>query len=175
MENTIVENTTIEEAVDFGPAEEVLVLHGLNEPNARVTGAREMLIPLLQDLQHRYGYLPRKVLEWVSKRSGISLSRMFGVITFYSQFYLEKRGKHIVRCCEGTACHVKGAPFVVEAIERELGIHAGETSADGEYSFETVNCLGACALAPLIVVDDEYYGKMSQEKAKKTISKMKES
>jgi NADH-quinone oxidoreductase subunit E len=165
----------MEETIDVGLARRVLENHGLSGSNGRVAQTIEMLIPLLQDLQNAYGYLPREILEWVNQQTGIPISRMYGVITFYSQFYLEKRGRHIVRCCEGTACHVKGAPLVVDAIERELGIGSGETSEDGEFTLETVNCLGACALAPLIVVDNEYHGKMNQDKAQKIVATMKES
>ena len=145
----------MEEVVDIGPAREIIAASGLDDRNRSVQENEEMLISLLQDLQGRYGYLPREVLEWVSGRTGISLSRMFGVITFYTQFSLEKKGKHIVRCCEGTACHVKGGPLIVDAVRRDLGIDAGETTPDGLFSFETVNCLGACALAPLVVIDEE--------------------
>ena len=160
----------MEEVIDIGPAREVITEAGLDNIDSR---NEEMLISLLQDLQSRYGYLPREVLEWVSGETGIALSRMFGVITFYAQFSLEKKGEHLVRCCQGTACHVKGAAQITDTISRELGIEAGETSADGEFTFETVNCLGACALAPLIVVDEEYYGKMSQEKVKTLIADLK--
>ena len=160
----------MEEVIDIGPAREVITEAGLDNIDSR---NEEMLISLLQDLQSRYGYLPREVLEWVSGETGIALSRMFGVITFYAQFSLEKKGEHLVRCCQVTACHVKGAARITDTISRELGIEAGETSADGEFTFETVNCLGACALAPLIVVDEEYYGKMSQEKVKTLIADLK--
>ena len=163
----------MEEVIDIGPAQEVLAGNGLDNKDNSARENEEMLIALLQDLQYRYGYLPREVLEWVSDQTDIPLSRMFGVITFYAQFSLEKKGKHIVRCCQGTACHVKGAPHITGAITRELGIDAGETTSDGQFSFETVNCLGACALAPLIVLDDEYHGKMSQEKARKLIADTK--
>ena len=161
------------ERIDTGPAEEVLIKNGLDDGVGHAKEDAELLIPVLQDLQHRYGYLPREILEWVSRRTGISLSRMYGVITFYTQFYLEKRGDHTVRCCQGTACHVKGAPLVVETIERELGIKAGDTTSDKKFSFETVNCLGACALAPLVVVDKEYHGKMDQQHVQKIIRGMK--
>jgi NADH:ubiquinone oxidoreductase subunit E len=163
----------MEEVIDIGPAREVLAGSGLESKSSSIRENEEMLIALLQDLQHRYGYLPREILEWVSEQTSIPLSRMFGVITFYAQFSLEKKGEHIVRCCQGTACHVKGSPHIADAITRELGIGAGETTPDGQFSLESVNCLGACALAPLIVVDDEYYGKMSQEKARKLVAEIK--
>ena len=159
---------------DVTYAKEILERHGLYNHGDRTTHAEELLIPLLQDLQQGYGYLPREILVWVNEQTGIPLSRMYGVITFYAQFYLEKRGEHIVKCCEGTACHVKGAPSIVDTIERELGIRSGETTAGGEFTFETVNCLGACALAPLVVVGEEYYGKMTQDRTTKLLHQMKE-
>ncbi len=154
----------------MGPAREILAASGLDRKNSPAKENEEGLISLLQDLQGRYGYLPREVLEWVSGETGIALSRMFGVITFYTQFSLEKKGEHIIRCCAGTACHVKGAPLIADAVKRELGIGSGETTPDGVFSFETVNCLGACALAPLVVIDEEYYGKMDQDKVRKIIA-----
>jgi len=161
----------MEEVIDIGPAREVIAEAGLENLDGR---NEEMLISLLQDLQSRYGYLPRQVLEWVSKETGIALSRMFGVITFYAQFSLEKKGDHLVRCCQGTACHVKGAPFITKAISRELGIEPGETTPDCAFTFESVNCLGACALAPLVVIDEEYYGKMTQDKIQQLIINTKQ-
>ena len=158
----------MEDTIDLAPAREVLAENDGVKKSAREN--EEMLISLLQDLQGRYGYLPCEVLEWVSLQTGVALSRMFGVITFYTQFSLEKKGKHLIRCCQGTACHVKGAPLIVDAVKRELGIDAGETTSDGLFSFETVNCLGACALAPLVVIDNEYHGKMTQEKVRKLLS-----
>jgi NADH:ubiquinone oxidoreductase subunit E len=160
----------MEGPADLGPARKILEDIGFQ---VDTRAPEEQLISLLQDLQSRYGYLPRDVLEWVSRQTGISLSRMFGVITFYTQFSLEKKGKHLVRCCQGTACHVKGAPLIADAVKRELGIDAGETTSDGLFSFETVNCLGACALAPLVVIDDEYYGKMDQNKVRKILNETK--
>ncbi|MBU8913773.1 MAG: NADH-quinone oxidoreductase subunit NuoE [Spirochaetales bacterium] len=127
------------------------------------------VIGLLQDIQEELGYLPADALGRVSKEIGIPLSTLFGLATFYSTFRLEPVGKHHICSCVGTACHVKGAPFVVDTIERTLGINAGETTKDGEFTFDTVSCLGACALAPLVVVDDEYYGKMDQKKVTKII------
>jgi len=162
----------MEEVIDIGPAREILAEGDLSQ-NGSVRENEEMLISLLQDLQSRYGYLPREVLEWVSRQTGIALSRMFGVITFYAQFSLEKKGKHLVKCCQGTACHVKGASQIADTITRELGIAPGETTADGLFSFDTVNCLGACALAPLVVIDAEYYGKVDAAKVREVIADTK--
>jgi NADH-quinone oxidoreductase subunit E len=112
-------------------------------------------------------------LHRVSDEIEVPLSTLYSLATFYSSFRLEPMGKHYIRSCVGTACHVKGAPFVVDTIERELGIKAGETTPDGLFTFDTVNCLGACALAPLIVIDDEYYGKVDQSKVKKILENLK--
>ena len=162
-----------ETTIDFGPAEKILDELDSAMDSGSDSSVSEHLIPLLQELQKTYGYLPPQVLRRVSKRTGISMSRMYGVITFYTQFYLEPRGRHIIRCCEGTACHVKGGKKIAETIERELKIGTGETTADGEFTLEAVSCLGACALAPLVMVDDDYHGKMSQEKATKLLKKQR--
>ncbi|MBT3274939.1 MAG: NAD(P)H-dependent oxidoreductase subunit E [Spirochaetales bacterium] len=123
------------------------------------------VIGLLQDIHDEYTYLPEEVLESVSKEIEVPLSTLYSLATFYSTFRLEPMGKHHICTCVGTACHVKGAPFVVDSIERELNIKAGETTEDGNFTFDTVNCLGACALAPLVIVDEDYHGKMDQKKA----------
>jgi NADH-quinone oxidoreductase subunit E len=122
------------------------------------------LVPILQKVQAAYGYLPKPILMAVSDRTGIAASRIYGVATFYEQFYLEPHGRHTVRCCRGTACHVKGGPNIIKTIKRTLGVEPGETTEDMEFTFETVACLGACALAPVMVVDGTYYGKMSYRK-----------
>jgi len=129
------------------------------------------VIGLLQDIQEELGYLPQDTLSRVSKQIGVPLSTLFGLTTFYSTFRLEPMGKHHIRTCVGTACHVKGAPFVVDTIERELEVKAGETTEDGKYTFDTVNCLGACALAPLVVIDEEYYGKTDQKRIMKIVER----
>jgi NADH:ubiquinone oxidoreductase subunit E len=131
------------------------------------------VIGLLQDIHEEFGYLPEEVLDQVSKDINVPLSTLYSLATFYSSFRLEPMGKHHICTCVGTACHVKGAPFVVETIERELNVKAGETTEDGQYTFDTVNCLGACALAPLVIVDDEYHGKMDQKKVAKLVQDSK--
>lgn len=128
------------------------------------------VIGLLQDIHEAYGYLPEQLLNQVVDEIAVPLSTLYSLATFYSSFRLEPMGKHHIRSCVGTACHVKGAPFVVSTIERELGIKAGETTPDGEFTFDTVNCLGACALAPLVVIDDEYHGKVNQDKIRKILN-----
>ena len=122
------------------------------------------LIPILQKIQEAYGYLPPSVIMAASSRTGIAASRIYGVVTFYEQFYLEPHGRHTIRCCRGTACHVKGGRDIIRAIRRILGVEEGETTKDMEFTFETVACLGACALAPVMVVDGVYYGKMTSRK-----------
>ena len=132
---------------------------------------RGSLIGLLQDIHEEFGYLPEKYLREASKRLEIPLSRFYSLVTFYSTFRLEPIGKHHVCACVGTACHVRGAPLIVDTIERELGIKAGETSSDGEYTLDVVNCVGACALGPLVTVDGEFHGKMTQKSIKKLMKK----
>ena len=122
------------------------------------------LIPLLQQIQSAYGYLPRQVLSEMSRRTSIPISRIYGVATFYEQFHLQPRGKHTVRCCRGTACHVRGAQSVSEAIARILDLQPGQTTPDMLFTFETVACLGTCFLAPVMMIDDDYYGHLTTDK-----------
>nr|WP_320130948.1 NADH-quinone oxidoreductase subunit NuoE [uncultured Holophaga sp.] len=124
------------------------------------------LIPLLQRLQDAYGYLPKEILAEVSERTCIPLSRMYGVITFYTQFSTTPRGRHTIRCCTGTACHVRGAKGVAEAMLHEIDVEVGGTTTDGRFTFENVACLGTCFLAPVVMVDDEYYGQLTPAKAR---------
>jgi NADH-quinone oxidoreductase subunit E len=130
------------------------------------------LIPILQGIQEEYGYLPPDVLLETSRLTGIPASQMYGVATFYEQFHLEPRGKHLVRCCRGTACHVRGAHRVQETIEKTLGIGDGETTPDMLFTMETVACLGACALAPVMVIDKNYYGKMTPRSTELLLNEM---
>jgi NADH-quinone oxidoreductase subunit E len=129
------------------------------------------LIPILQQAQDVYGYLPREVLQLIGDRLGVSLGKVFGVATFYAQFYLEKRGRHILKLCDGTACHVKGTPIMMTAVEEEYGVSPGETTEDGELTVEIVYCLGSCALAPVAILDDEVMGRMRQEMLLRKIKK----
>ena len=131
--------------------------------------SRGSLIGLLQDISDSYGYLPEKVLEEVSEKLNVALSHLYSLATFYTSFRFEPMGKHHCSICVGTACHVRGAPGVVEAIERELDIKAGETTRDGKFTVETVNCLGTCALGPLVVIDGNYHSNLNQRKAVKLL------
>ena len=122
------------------------------------------LIAILEEIQAEHGYLPEKALRIVSDSTRRSLVDVYGVATFYRSFSLKPRGKHLVCACLGTACHVRGAPRIVEELEQQLGIEAGETTADKEFTLETVNCLGACALGPVVVIDGRYFSKVRKFK-----------
>jgi len=122
------------------------------------------LIAVLEEIQDEYGYLPEESLRIVSKETGRSLVDLYGVATFYRSFTLKPRGKHFVCACLGTACHIRGAPRVVEELERQLGIKAGRTTEDKEFTLETVNCLGACALGPIVVIDGRYFSQVRKSR-----------
>ena len=124
-------------------------------------GSRGGLIAILQDIQARHGYLPADALKAVAERTGRPLADIYGVATFYRSFSLQPRGKHVCSVCLGTACHVRGGPAVAQEFERQLGVHPGETTGDREFTLETVNCLGACALGPIVVVDGHYFSNVS--------------
>ncbi len=122
------------------------------------------LIGVLQDVQDHFGYLPPAALREISRRTRIPLSRVWGVVSFYAQFYTEPRGRHTIRCCRGTACHVKGAGRILDAVQRELGIEEGETTPDMLFYLETVACLGTCFLAPVMMIDLTYYGRLTSQR-----------
>ncbi len=126
-------------------------------------------MPLLQDIMREYGYLPEGTLKRIAQELDIPLSRVYGLATFYRSFSLTPRGKHLISVCLGTACHVRGAPRIVEKLERDLRIKAGETTKNLKFTLETVNCLGACALGPLIVIDGKYYGRLNSTKMDKVL------
>lgn len=128
------------------------------------------MIPLLQGIQDTYGYLPREVLLEVSKRTGIPASHLYGVATFYAQFHLVKHGRHTVRVCRGTACHVRGRQIIQEAVDEELGVSPGQTTEDRRFSLETVACLGTCFLAPVVMVDHDYFGSVNPDKVADILS-----
>ena len=118
------------------------------------------LIPALKDAQGQFGFLPKEVQNYLARGLKISPSHIYGVVTFYAFFTTVPRGQHVIRCCMGTACYVRGAADVVKAIEDKLAIKVGETTTDLKYSLEVVRCLGACGLAPVIFVDDDVYGSL---------------
>lgn len=148
----------------FEPFETVLSEFKGEEPD---------LIPILQKLQDAYGYLPEDIIRCLSERTGIFVSRIMGVATFYSQFKLKPAGKHIIKICFGTACHVNGSETIAGALCDELGISLGDTTEDGEFTLETVACLGCCSLAPVITIDDEAYGRLTPAKAREIIRSYK--
>jgi len=129
------------------------------------------LIPILQKTQATYGWLPGEAMQLISDRLDTALSRVYGVATFYSQFYLQPRGEHELYLCDGTACHVKGTPRLVKAIKDEFGIKPGETTDDGQLTMELVYCLGSCALAPVAVMDGEVMGRMEPDKLVRRVKK----
>ena len=127
------------------------------------------LMAILEEIQAAYGYLPEAALRLVANATNRSLVDVYGVATFYRSFSLHPRGRHHVCACLGTACHVRNAPSIVEELERQLGIRAGETTSDREFTLETVNCLGACALGPIVVVDGKYYSKVDVAAVKRIL------
>lgn len=132
---------------------------------------RSSLIPILQDIQSVYGYLPETALREVSEFVGIPMCSVYGVATFYNQFRLTPLGKYTIRICRGTACHVKSSANILTALETELGIKAGETTRDRLFTLETVACIGACSIAPVISINDEYYGRLNVQEIPKIINK----
>ena len=143
-----------------------LILHEFT-PNEKSN-----LIPILQAIQKKEGYISPAVVEKISKYLRVSKGHIYGVASFFSQFKFNPPGRHSIKICLGTACHVRGAQIIAEEFERELGIKAGETTQDMEFSFETVNCLGACALGPIVVVDGKYHGQMNIAKAQVLLEKI---
>ena len=137
--------------------------------------SRDSLISILQDVQSEYRYLPESILKLVARKLGLPLIQVYGVATFFKAFSLKPRGKHLLSVCLGTACHVRGAPAVLDEVERKLCIEPGETSGDMQFTLETVNCLGACALGPIMVMDGEYHGQMVPGKVQATINRYKKS
>jgi NADH-quinone oxidoreductase subunit E len=135
----------------------------------RYTSNPKALITILQDLQSEYNYLPKKMLVLVAERLGLPLSQVYRVTTFYNAFSLQPRGKHLIHACIGTACHVRGASRIVERLQNILEIEAGQTTPDRRFTLQTVNCLGACALGPLVVIDGKYRGRMTSTKIEKIL------
>lgn len=131
-------------------------------------------LAMLQDMQRRFNYIPREGMEALASYLDCPLSALYAMATFYKALSLQPKGRHIIKLCDGTACHIRGAVNLVGGVERLLGIRAGETSADGQFSLELVNCLGSCALAPVIVVDDTYYGKVTMERLPEILNQYRE-
>lgn len=140
---------------------------------SRYKGKKGSLIPLLQGIQELYGYIPKGAFEKVSGETGIPVSKMFGVATFYAQFRLQPVGKHIIKVCHGTACHVQNAVEISEALEEALKIKDGETTEDRLFTLESVACLGCCSLAPVMMISDRTYGKLTGTEAVKIIKNIR--
>ncbi|MCK8816045.1 NADH-quinone oxidoreductase subunit NuoE [Natroniella sulfidigena] len=132
------------------------------------------LIPVLQDAQEEYGYLPQDVLQEIAKGLGVPFSQVYGVVTFYSQFHLEPRGENIIRICMGTACHVRGGDKVLDKMKEELGVDDGETTEDLKFTLESVACIGACGLAPVIMVNDNTHGLLTPEKVPEVLDQYRD-
>ncbi len=139
------------ESIDLSKVDDILSKYEKKEAS---------LIPVLQEVQGVFGYLPEQALVRIGQDLRIALSRIYGVATFYAQFYLTPRGRHTVRVCRGTACHVRGGKSVLNTVKDVLAIEDGETTEDFNFSLETVACLGTCFLAPVMMVDRSYYGKL---------------
>lgn len=133
------------------------------------------IVPILQAVQHEYRYLPQEVLTFVATSLKVSPARLYGVATFYSHFSMEPKGKHIIKMCDGTACHVRGSKGVIDAVREKLGLSETKiTTADMMFTFETVACLGACGLAPVMVIDEDVHGMVTPEEAIKLIEAIME-
>lgn len=144
---------------------EILKRHDLVESN---------IIPILQDVQERYRYLPKRAISIIADAVGLSENVIYGVATFYAQFRFNKPGRYEIKACVGTACHVRGGKRILKALENRLGIKHGETTDDGLFSIDTVACMGCCALAPVLVVDDEVFGSSTPTKVDGIITKCEE-
>ncbi|MBU2055459.1 MAG: NAD(P)H-dependent oxidoreductase subunit E [Proteobacteria bacterium] len=138
----------------------------------RYSGDKSYLVPILQDVQKEFNYLPKDALFSVSARLSVPISRVYEVVTFYKAFSLKPKGRYQLSLCMGTACHVRGAELIASNMEDILGIKENDTTADLEFSFETVGCLGACALGPVLVVNGEYHGHMNIAKSTKILKKL---
>jgi len=149
--------------VDVDRLEEILAKHGF-DPSS--------VIAMLQDVQEEYGYLPREALTHISDRLGVPLSQVYSLATFFRAFSLKPKGRHRIVVCTGTACHVRGAPRVLEELQRSLGIGPGETTHNLEFSLETVNCVGACALGPIVIVDGKYHGHMTPTRVRTLLKRL---
>lgn len=135
----------------------------------------EQLIEVLQDVQEALGYISAQTMTRVSEELGVPVIEVCRVANFYTAFSLKPRGRHVITVCTGTACHVRGAPRMLDEVRGQLGIEAGETTEDGEFTLECVNCLGACALGPVVVLDGEYHGQMTPNKLRKLVQSVRKS
>lgn len=167
--NEPITDTSVQTPVDHDLA---LDLQPLDDILQEYRGRKGAVIPILQHIQEAYGYLPKAILKITSKRTGIPLSQLYGVATFYAQFRLSRRGRHLIRICDGTACHVRGAEKTVQAVENAFDVMAGGTSTDYKYTLEIVYCVGSCGLAPVAVVDEKVYGQTKPEPFVRVLKKL---
>jgi NADH:ubiquinone oxidoreductase subunit E len=137
-------------------------------------GKNGSIIPVLQEVQKIFNYIPEDTVDYIANELGIPSSAIYGVITFYAQFYTEPRGKHVIRVCRGTACHVKGGKAVLNAIKDYLQIEEGQSTSDMKFTLESVACLGTCALAPVMIIDQNYYGNLNSQKIVNIVKKYHE-
>ena len=151
---------TAEKPVSLEAADAVIKKYGAD---------KSWLVMILQDVQEAYNWLPEPVLRHIAERLALAPSHVFNVATFYASFSLVERGKHVIRLCDGTACHLRGSTWLREEIARTLGIRESETTADRQFTLESVACLGACALAPVMMVGRTYYGHMTPEKVRQAL------
>ena len=156
--------TTIQDARTSIKQSEDEIESQVDEILASCKSEKSELIPILQKVQHKFGYLPEQALRRIAKFIDIPESTVFGVTTFYAQFKLVPTGRNIIKVCRGTACHVRGGPRVLKEVEKRLGVKPGESTSDLKYALETVACIGACALAPTMTVNDKTYGEMTTRK-----------
>ena len=158
MANEVKEQESANQEIDFTACDEIC---------AQYKGWRGATIPVLQKVQDAYGYLFKEVVERIADNLNMSAHQIYGVITFYAQFYTQPRGKYVIRVCRGTACHVQGSGRISEVVTEEFGIRNGETSADLNFTLEEVSCIGACGMAPVIMINNKTYGNLTPEEARK--------
>jgi len=151
--------------------EEEIDLAGANEILDKYLDMHGALMPVLQAIQEHYGYVPEPCVHLVAERLNVYTSQIYGVLTFYAQFHLEPRGKYIVRVCMGTACHVKGAGRIAETIKERIGVGHAETTEDLKFTAEYVACIGACGMAPVIMVNEDTFGSLTVQKVDEVIAK----
>ena len=145
----------------------------VDEVLSKYEGKKGALIPVLQEVQARYNYLPKGIFGYVGEKMNIRISQIYGMVTFYSQFHLNPRGRNIIRVCQGTACHVRGGKVILQAIEKQLGIKAGHTTEDLRFTLETIACVGACGLAPVMQINEDTHGRLTTEKLSAILDRYK--
>ena len=143
----------------------------LDEILSKYKEVKGALIPVLQEAQSAYGYLSKEVIDHIAGKMNIPVSQIYGVVTFYAQFHLNPRGKNIIRVCQGTACHVRGAKGILKAVEDNLKIVAGETTPDLSFTLETVACIGACGLAPVMMINEDTHGRLTPDNIPEILAK----